>query len=149
MEDGIALKSSFASFLFSFNAQTRSEAGYPAMAAPAPVLRLLLRRSSVPLNHPVRESIKQDFREALVQLNTPGKGQQKGDLRRFLEHAALLESVQKQQKLFEDYGIGAAIDQREKLRRTGKRVGFELPDFADEVDRSLEAAGDSAEKKEQ
>ena len=60
-----------------------------------------------------------------------------------LELANLINGVQEQQDLFAKYGIGTSIDQRTKIRRTGARVGLQVPDFSDEFEKRLDREGSS------
>jgi len=54
------------------------------------------------------------------------------------ESISLMESLQTQKQLFEQYRIGTFTNQREKLRRAAARVGLKMPDFADERDETME-----------
>lgn len=61
-------------------------------------------------------------------------------------HAELHEAVQAQAVLHLRYGIGAGNGgERAKIRKTGARVGLQVPDFADEVEARLKQEAQRAQ----
>src|SRR4051812_38350961 len=51
------------------------------------------------------------------------------NLREAREYLLLLSSIREQQELFVRYNIGAALDQRELIKKSSERVGLRLPSF--------------------